>query len=71
MGVALVYKVRMVSSDVLVGGEGGIRFNNDGCAGAGMWCPSRSARMSEGAVNEDVGRVDRVSSSSMGGRMLA
>jgi len=30
VGVALVYKVRRVSSDVLAEGEGGIRFNNSG-----------------------------------------
>ena len=36
VGIALVYKVRRVSSDVLAEEEGGIRFNASGCAESGV-----------------------------------
>ena len=58
--------MRRVSSDVLAGAEGGIRFNSNACVESGVWWPNRLA----GVLNEDVGRVDRVSSFRIGGRIF-
>ena len=69
VGVPLVYRVRRVSSEVLAGKEGGIRFRDCELSEFGVWWPRESIGWE--AVSEDVGREERVRSLSMGGLMLA